>query len=251
MSNLTTIKFGKGFECVQTRTQDIQSYYESIRQFPVLTPDEEVELAILIRKGNEQAKEKMIQCNLRAVVSIVKKQYAQCANQSVTLMDMVSAGNIGLMKAVDKFDPTRGFKFLSFAINDIRAAILNEINNVARIVSDRHGVTPIAHTSLDVMVGDNEDTPMSDVICTSTDPESFKNESLAADLIRVMNNILNQKEAYLICNLYGIGRVQKRRWEMGEELGMTSERVRQIEFYALNKLRNNPKAISLLGKYLS
>ena len=251
MSNLATIKFGKGFECAQTRTQDIQSYYESIRQFPVLTPDEEAELATLIRKGNEEAKEKMIQCNLRAVVSIVKKQYAQCANQSVTLMDMVSAGNIGLMKAVDKFDPTRGFKFLSFAINDIRAAILSEINNVARIVSDRRGVTPIAHTSLDVMVGDNEDTPMSDVICTSTDPESFKNESLAADLIRVMNNILNQKEAYLICNLYGIGRVQKRRWEMGEELGMTSERVRQIEFYALNKLRNNPKAISLLGKYLS
>jgi DNA-directed RNA polymerase sigma subunit (sigma70/sigma32) len=101
------------------------------------------------------------------------------------------------------------------------------------------------------MVGDNEDTPMSDVICTSTDPESFKNESLAADLIRAINNVLNEKEVYMLCNLYGVGRPQKQRWEMAEELGMTTERVRQIEFYAINRLKNNPKAKSLLEKYLS
>ena len=248
MSNLSVIKFGKGRESINTRTPDLQSYYESIRQYPTLTETEEVELAWLIKAGDKQAKEQMILCNLRAVVSIVKNHYAQCASSSISLMDMVSAGNIGLMKAVDKFDPTRGFKFLSFAIGDIRAAIIGEIHK-ARIVADRSGESPIDHTSLDVMVGDNEDTPMSDIVCTTTDPESFKNESLAADLIRVMNALLDEKEVFLLCNLHGIGRPQKSRLQMAEELGMTRERVRQIEFYALHRIKNNPKAMNLLTKY--
>ncbi len=248
-NNFKAIYFGKGCETIVTRTKELENYYRSIKHFPRLTEDEEVELSYQIKAGDEKAREKFINCNLCAVVSVVKSHYSSYGG-CLTTMDLVSAGNIGLMKAVEKFDPTMGFKFLSFAVNEIRSAISDEIKRNARLVKNYHGSSPISHTSLDEPVSDDDTTPLSDVMCTSTDSESFLNESLAADLMRVINSVLRKDiEINIMCSLWGIGRPKKKRWEVAEELKITEERVRQIEYVSIQRIKNNPKAKEILSIY--
>ena len=248
-NNFKPIYFGKGCETIVSRTEELERYYKSIKNLPQLSNEEEVELIELVRNGDEKARAKFIEGNLCGVVSIVKSVYANYGG-CLTIMDLVSAGNIGLIKAVEKFDPTRGFAFFSFAVNEIRCAISDEINRNARLVKNYHGSSPLSHTSLDEPISDDDATPLSDVMCTSTDDESFLNESLAADLIRVINNVI-KKELHIkvLCSLWGIGTPQRKRWEVAEELKITEERVRQIEYICKEKIRTNQKAQQIFGKY--
>lgn len=248
-NKLSSIYFGskKNSEVITERTSDLAAYYAAVNVFPVLTTDEEVELAFQIKAGNKAAKEKLINSNLRGVISIVREHYYGCGG-CLTTMDLISAGNIGLMKAADKFDPTIGVKFLSFAVNDIRAAILEEIKKSSRIVADYHKDATTKHTSLDAPLTDDDNATLGDVLCTTTDRES--NESLLTDLLRVINNLLDEKETNIICVLYGIGTTAKSRWQVAEDYGQTEERIRQISVIAINKLKTNKNAMILLAKYI-
>ena len=248
-NKLSSIYFGskKSSEVITERTSELAAYYAAVNVFPVLTTDEEVELAFQIKAGNKAAKEKLINSNLRGVISIAREHYYGCGG-CLTTMDLISAGNIGLMKAVDKFDPTIGVKFLSFAVNDIRAAILEEIKKSSRIVADYHKDATTKHTSLDAPLTDDNNATLGDVLCTTTDRES--NESLLTDLLRVINSLLDEKEANIICVLYGIGTTAKSRWQVAECYGLSEERIRQISVIALNKLKANKNAMILLAKYI-
>ena len=108
----------------------MERYLAEIARQPLLTPDEEVDLARKIREGDMRALERLTVCNLRFVVSIAKKYQ----NQGISLPDLVNEGNVGLLKAAQRFDETRGFKFISYAVWWIRQSILTAIADQARVV---------------------------------------------------------------------------------------------------------------------
>jgi RNA polymerase primary sigma factor len=108
----------------------LDKYLSEIAKEPLLTPEEEIQLAIKIRNGDTSALERLIKSNLRFVVSVAK----QYQNQGLSLGDLINEGNVGLMKAARRFDETRGFKFISYAVWWIRQSILQALAEQSRIV---------------------------------------------------------------------------------------------------------------------
>ncbi len=111
-------------------SQSLEKYLQEIGKVELITPEEEVRLAIRIRQGDQGALEKLTKANLRFVVSVAK----QYQNQGLTLPDLINEGNLGLIKAAQRFDETRGFKFISYAVWWIRQSILQALAEQSRIV---------------------------------------------------------------------------------------------------------------------
>jgi len=277
-----------------TNREDIalNCYLKDISRYPVLSLEEEVELAARARGGDESAKERLAKCNLRFVVTVAK----QYQGMGVGLMDLIAEGNIGLLKAVDRFDETRGFRFVSYAVNWIRQAIFNAISSQSRVVrlpvnkvaeiqkikkasfaleqqlgrvptleelSDSTGIPEYkinelqwlnSHSmSLDSSVGPDSDTCLGDFIAVEnyerTDGALLR-ESLATDLRLVLDK-LSEVESLVLRLLYGFdGARELTLDEVGETIGVSRERVRQISVNAMRKLRKMGE-IDTLQQYLA
>jgi len=111
-------------------SQSLEKYLQEIGKVELITPEEEVRLATLIKKGDQRALDRLTRANLRFVVSVAK----QYQNQGLSLPDLINEGNLGLIKAAQRFDETRGFKFISYAVWWIRQSILQALAEQARIV---------------------------------------------------------------------------------------------------------------------
>src|SRR3954466_11079811 len=111
-------------------SQSLEKYLQEIGKVDLITPEEEVQLAIRIKQGDQRALEKLTKANLRFVVSVAK----QYQNQGLSLSDLINEGNFGLIKAAQRFDETRGFKFISYAVWWIRQSILQALAEQSRIV---------------------------------------------------------------------------------------------------------------------
>lgn len=115
---------------ISRASQSLDKYLQEIGEVPLLTPEEEIELAMRIKQGNQQALERLTKANLRFVVSVAK----QYQNQGLSLGDLINEGNLGLIKAAKRFDETRGFKFISYAVWWIRQSILQALAEQSRVV---------------------------------------------------------------------------------------------------------------------
>ena len=243
----SALSFGKANSTCVERTNELAAYLAAINNFPQLTIDQEVELGWRIKAGDTSAVNELVNSNLRAVVSIAK-QYAYCGG-CLTITDLINEGNLGLIYAANTYEPTYGFKFMSYAVGHIRRFILEALKRKSRIVSNYHNDVSNRHTSLDEPTSDDNTTTMGDNLPSIDVDNMATTESLADDIMRVLNTILKPAEVNIICILYGIGTPVKKRWEIAEELEKSEERIRQVEQRALYKIRNNQQAIMLLTKY--
>ncbi len=212
--------------------ESIESYLADISKERMITPDEEVELAQRIHKGDREALDKLVRANLRFVVSVAKLYQ----NQGLSLADLISEGNIGLVKAAERFDETRGNKFISYAVWWIRQSIMQAISEQARMVrlpDDQDDLIRQIQNRMDTEL-DAADAP-------------FNNASLHVELDDLLKGLLKEREALIIKETFGIGCRPKSQEEVRLELGLTRERVRQIRNRALLKIRHSPKAMQLLS----
>ena len=117
-------------QITQRSEESVNRYFQEISKYPMISAEEEVELTVLIRNGDQKALEKLVVANLRFVISVAK----QFQNQGLSFPDLINEGNLGLIRAAKRFDETRGFKFISYAVWWIRQAIIQAISEQIRVV---------------------------------------------------------------------------------------------------------------------
>ena len=271
-------------------TSSVKMYLREIGQYDLLSREEEIKLAEAAANGSQKAKDDLVNHNLRLVVSIAKCYMGR----GLTLLDLIQEGNMGLIKAVDKYDVSKGFKFSTYATYWIKQAIsravmdqarniripvhiielMSNIKKVERDFQQAYGREPkeaeVAAalgievkkvkeaytwmkdtTSLDIMVGDDEDTTVGSFIEDESVVPAFAaiEENDRTTAIRNILDTLNDREKMVIVRRFGIGLDRAETLdEIGKELGLSRERIRQIEAAALRKLRN-PRRANLLKEF--
>ena len=232
---------------ITNRTSEaLDKYLVEIGRAPLISIDEEIELAQTIRHGGraaDKAKEKLVSANLRFVVSVAK----QYQHQGLSLTDLIDEGNIGLIKAAEKFDETRGFKFISYAVWWIRQSILQAIAEQSRIVRlplNQTGALSKINQTINTFEQEHGRRPSNIELEELTGVESDKIEqAIKADAHHMSIDAPFGEECF------GIGCQEKGLEEIGTEMGLTRERVRQIREKSIAKLRDSGYA-KMLMKYL-
>ncbi|PWU05411.1 MAG: RNA polymerase subunit sigma [Verrucomicrobia bacterium] len=256
-----------------------QQYLRDIAQFPLLTPEQEVELAAKIKQGDQQARATMVRANLRLVVKIARDY----ANIGLPLLDLISEGNIGLMKAVERFDPTKGGKLSTYAAwwikQSIKRALANQsktirlpvhlvdkISKMRRVsmqmteelgreptdeeLADEIGLSSIKvaqlksaavrPASLDAPINEEDSTEFSEIVgdMEALDPFEHLRDKDLRDEVTELLDVLDERERQIISSRFGLdGSKPKTLEEVGENFGVTRERIRQLQNMALMKLR--------------
>jgi RNA polymerase primary sigma factor len=258
-------------------TDALQLFMNEVGRHPLLTAEEEVELAKRIERGDQEAKDRMINSNLRLVVSIAKRYQGH----DLALLDLIQEGIIGLIRAVEKFDWRRGFKFSTYATWWIRQAVQRGVANKSRTIRIpvhivereqrirraerdlvvRLGRSPTdeevaevarlsvqqveevraaarAVTSLDRPVGADEGTPLGELVAGEAEaPEEELSVSLRQEALEQALSDLPDRAREVLRLRYGLGGTDPQSLEsIGRDLGITRERVRQIEADALSRL---------------
>lgn len=172
----------------------LSMYLKEINRIPLLTPEEELSLAKRAQKGDEFARKRMIEANLRFVVNVAKKYQ----NQGMPLIDLINEGNIGLMTALDKFDPDKGYHFISYAVWWIRQSVMKAINEKSRAVrlplNRTNELLQIQKAQRSLMKDLSTDDPSMEDIGTLTgfEPEHVSNLlSISRDLISLDAPVFN------------------------------------------------------------
>ena len=196
------------------KTLSLEKYLQEISREPLLSQKEEFELTKKIHEGDRQALDKLVRANLRFVVCVAK----QYQDQRLSMPDLINEGNVGLIKAAEKFDEKRGLKFISYAVWWIRERILN-----ALAAEQRHFARQLLN-----------ELPSPDSLIT---PVSQTSESLSTEMNHALS-LLCERERLIIEHTFGLnGQSEMTLEEIGEGLGLRRERVRQIREKAIRKLR--------------
>jgi RNA polymerase primary sigma factor len=272
----------------ETTTDALQLFLREAGRHPLLTAAQEVELAKRIERGDLDAKQQMIQSNLRLVVSIAKNY----RNQGLPFLDLIQEGTLGLIRAVEKFDWRRGFKFSTYATWWIRQAVaraladkartirmpvhiverMQKMNRAERTLWTQLGREPTleeiaeeasltlqqvlevrvaarASTSLDAPVGDSEDAVLGDFVAGDEPlPEEHVELNLRSQALRHALRTLPDREREVLELRYGLGgTVPRTLEEIGRRLGLTRERVRQIELDSLRRLAEGGEMQAIVG----
>jgi RNA polymerase nonessential primary-like sigma factor len=257
----------------------IQLYLKEIEFSPLLTPDEEKYYGRLAIQGDEQGRKKMIVCNLRLVVKIARRYMGR----GMLLPDLIEEGNLGLIHAVEKFDPERGFRFSTYATwwirQNIERALMNQTRTIRlpihinkelnsyirnnRELTQELGREPTLREiasrmdktveqlnkllhfnesigSLDVTVGQNGDSPLVDFVPevnVHNPRENLEDENITDSVDHWLNQLAYKHKEVIIRRFGLLGHDSSTLEQVGKELDLTRERVRQIQMDALKKLR--------------
>lgn len=264
-------------------TDPTQIYLSEIGYSPLLTAEEEVHYARLVQKGDSKARARMIESNLRLVVKIARRYY----NRGLEFLDLIEEGNLGLLRAVEKFDPERGFRFSTYATwwirQTIERAIMNQTRTVrlpihvlrelnsylsmARELMKTYDREPTHHEiadamgkpvedvkqmmefnehvmSLDTLVSNESNSgqgrPLMDALADKhrTDPADILADERLSEHLTECLQFLNEKQRDVLCRRFGLcGHDRETLEEVGEAIGLTRERVRQIQMSGLKALR--------------
>jgi RNA polymerase primary sigma factor len=272
----------------ETTTDALQLFLRDAGRHPLLTAPQEVELAKRIERGDGEAKQRMIQSNLRLVVSIAKNY----RNQGLPFLDLIQEGTLGLIRAVEKFDWRRGYKFSTYATWWIRQAVARALADKARTIrmpvhivermqklnraertlwtqlgrepsleeiaeeanlpiAQAHEVKAAARasTSLDQPVGETEDAVFGDFVAGEEPlPDEQVEVSMRCQALAEALDALSERERRVLMLRYGLGDADpKTLEEIGRRLGLTRERVRQIETEALKRLSRLREMEAVVG----
>ncbi len=260
-------------------TEEIQQYIKDIRKIPVISHERQEEIFIQLKNPNlpkterSQLFDEMVVGNLRFVISVAKMYQ----NQGMDIMDLISEGNIGLIKAAEKFNPSSGLKFISYAVWWVKQSIMASLNENARTIRIPSNLVQEAQkrkrkeqvleedtfflsndtqppsTNLPYCVGlfseINEDgDTLIDIIPNNNaeSPEQFINSTgEIKKKVELMLNILDEREKTIITKYFGLTGIESNLEDLGEEFGCTKERIRQLKDKAIKKLRN--ESFSLLN----
>lgn len=295
-----------GTQITNRDTQAVEKYLQEISKIPMISPDEETVLAKQIKllehckleksskeyktieRKSKQALDKLVEANLRFVVSVAK----QYQHQGMSLSDLINEGNLGLIKAASRFDETKGFKFISYAVWWIRQSILqalaeqgrlvrlpqnkigtyNKVNKAALSFEQEHERGPSQeelaaivqmniedvnnilqtnsrHTSLDAPVHEAEDVTHSDLqASTEFSDQNAMAESIKLEIKRVLD-ILTKREKDILIASYNLEGDKVTIEAVMKEYDLTRERIRQIKEKAIKRLQKN-KVSEILKPYL-
>ena len=267
--------------------RSLSKYLQEISRYQPLDPNREVELAIAVRSGSRKALKELTEANLRFVVSVAKDYQGQ----GLPLTDLINEGNLGLIKAAERFDETRGFKFISYAVWWIRQSVLqalaehsrivrlplNRVGTISKInkaserleqeferaprsdelakqldmkvneVNDAQRISR-RHHSLDTPFSDDDKNSLLDVIADgkTDDPDKELQIDSLRDEVRAALDTLKDREKDVIRMYFGIDHDYALTLnEIGEEFGLTRERVRQIKEKAIRRLRHRSRSQKL------
>jgi len=269
----------------------VQFYLKEIGKTPLLTKEEEKELAKKASLGDEEARQKLIKANLRLVVSIAKHYIHRSPN--LNILDLIQEGNIGLSRAVEKFDYRKGFKFSTYATWWIRQSItraladqsrtiripvhmvetMSRYSQVKRNLLQQLGREPLDEEianemgidvekvrqikkisqsvlSIETPIGDEEDSILADFIKDEKNatPAEQAARALLRDILEDIMKDLTEREKEIISMRFGLkDGVMHTLEEVGQHLGVTRERIRQIEVKTLEKIKNHPRAKEFEG----
>jgi RNA polymerase primary sigma factor len=263
----------------EARSSVLSQYFSEIRDYPLLTREEEQELAREIRRGNQEARDELVKCNL----SFVAKVASEYRSLGIPFEDLLNEGNLGLIEAAQRFDPEKDNKFISYAIWWIRKAILKALSEKTHVVRmpysqikkfkeirraekelqrtlgrkpDREEISVhlsrsvnkvdrvlqygVHELSLDVRVGEDQETPLSDVLVDEggNSPEDKILEQEINDGVGEVYCRLNEQQKTVLAYRYGVlGERSLTLQETGDLMGVSRERVRQIENQAKERMR--------------
>jgi RNA polymerase primary sigma factor len=263
---------------IDTSEDSISKYLKDVRKHNMITADEEAILAEKVANGDQVATERLVSANLRFVINVAK----QYQNQGLPLSDLISEGNYGLIKAAGKFDPKRGFRFISYAVWWIKQSIIQSLNDNSRTVrlpvnvtsqvsklkremnlfeqvhgrkatnnddlfdkdGKKYDLKILNHPkcgSLNEKINEDGDEVM-DIIAddsyVSPDEGIYTDEVLKSELNTTLS-ILSEREKKIVEMYFGMDGTSMTLEQIGDEYGLTKERIRQIKEKALRKLKNN------------
>lgn len=258
----------------------LKTYLKEIRDIPLLTASEEISLSKKVRKGDEQARKQMIQANLRLVINIAKRYM----RMGTPFLDLIEEGNLGLMKAVEKFNPNKGFRFSTYAAWWIKQAITRSISDQGKMIripvymndiiskwrktkermtqKSKRAPTDVeiakklkippekigqinfwmstSTSSLEAPIGEDSESKVSDLIesTTSAQPDSEIEHLLDKERVANLLEIMTDREREILDMRFGLaGKKPHTLAEVAKKLGVSRERIRQIEEAALMKIR--------------
>lgn len=252
---------------INTKEDSMSIYLKDVRKSEQVTIDEELELAKRIANGEEGAIDELVMANLRFVISIAKDYQ----NQGLPLADLISEGNYGLITAAKRFDHTKGFRFISYAVWWVKQSILQSLNDNSRMVRlptnminklskikkeidkfEKEFSRPPSPNEIEMIHvptctsinntinedGDELATIIKDETFRSPDNIKTKEQTLKNQLKRVMQNLSSRERDIVNC-YFGIYGEPMTLEMIGDEFNLTKERIRQIKQSAIRKIRNN------------
>ena len=212
----------------------LNKYLDEIGREQLLSPEEEQRLSARVLKGDERAVNKLIEANLRFVV-VIARQYQ---GRGLAMEDLVSEGNIGLMKAARKYDATKGLRFVNYAVVPIRQQIekaLKVESAEQRVESVRDGQT----RSVDAPLGTKTNMSLLSVLVDSNSPlaEERLLRSNVETAVEYALRSLNERESQVVNAFFGIGQEHATMAEIAEDMNLKRERVRQIRDKAIRRMK--------------